>query len=581
MDILHIGTRALHQPGRRLIASLLATALLMSGCSTPMDARKDASYQSHAHALDRPATRPVRSLSSFSDSLMCMDRLFRDAQIPTTLITSKQIPDFSGRVPVATKDMIITAISQMSRLSNAFRYVDFEVDIARQDTVQNLTTILLNNNQIRLQRPALYVSGAVAFVDQNVINNRFDVGTSASRLETGYSRDKSATIIGMELHLGDFRSRTLIPGLDSANEVIVGSGGQGLDLAGRIGDYGWQFNVGRDYTQGSGAAVRTLVELAMIELAGKWARVPYWQCLTLEQNHPDFQRQLRDWHDEGATAVQQALVMKSLRSGGYLTTETVKLPVNHPTVRAAIAKYQADQGMVVTGVVDFMTYERALRNYVTLGDKGQLLRVGWNTGNTEPAIPSVADGQVTAAPTGPALGAEADPLHLNLQIKNLVADKTVFEQGTQIFLSATVSRASHLYCYMQASNGGMVRLLPNATNPSSLVSANQTVRIPDWMVPSPGFVLDAGQPGEEAVMCFATGEDVLPRLPENMQAPGLAVIAGMSGMDSVEAAFSQATEGGIPVAKQRMQWRVTPKRVVPVAAPAPAPAPASAAAAKR
>lgn len=579
MDILHIGTRTLRQQGRCLVATLLATLLLVSGCSTPMDARKDASFQSYAHASDRPTTRPVRSLSSFSDSLMCMDRLFRDAQIPTTLITSKQIPDFSGRVPVATKDMIITAISQMSRLSNAFRYVDFEVDIARQDTVQNLTTILLNNNQIRLQRPALYVSGAVAFVDQNVINNRFDVGTSASRLETGYSRDKSATIIGMELHLGDFRSRTLIPGLDSANEVIVGAGGQGLDLAGRISDYGWQFNVGRDYTQGSGAAVRTLVELAMIELAGKWARVPYWQCLTLEQNHPDFQRQLRDWHDEGTTAVQQALVMKSLRSGGYLTTETEKLPVNHPTVRSALAKYQADQGMVVTGVVDFMTYERALRNYVTLGDQGQLLRVGWNTVNTEPAIPSVADGQVTAAPTGPALGAEADPLHLNLQIENLVADKTVFEQGTQIFLSATVSRASHLYCYMQASQGGMIRLLPNATNPSSLVSANQTVRIPDWMVPSPGFVLDAGQPGEEAVMCFATGEDVLPRLPEAMQAPGLAVIAGMSGMDSIEAAFSQATEGGMPVAKQRMQWRVTPKRAVPVAAPAPAPA--SAAAAKR
>lgn len=575
MDILHIGTRALRQPGRCLIASLLGTALLMSGCSTPMDARKDARYQSHAHALDRPATRPVRSLSSFSDSLMCMDRLFRDAEIPTTLITSKQIPDFSGRVPVATKDMIITAISQMSRLSNAFRYVDFEVDIARQDTVQNLTTILLNNNQIRLQRPSLYVSGAVAFVDQNVINNRFDIGTSASRLETGYSRDKSATIIGMELHLGDFRSRTLIPGLDSANEVIVGSGGQGLDLAGRISDYGWQFNVGRDYTQGSGAAVRTLVELAMIELAGKWARVPYWQCLTLEQNHPDFQRQLRDWFDEGQPAVQQGLVMKSLRSGGYLSTETGKLPVNHPTVRAAIAKFQADQGMVVNGVVDFMTYERALRNYVTLGDKGQLLRVGWNTGNTEPAIPSVADGQVTAAPTGPALGAEPDPLHLNLQIENLVADKTVFEQGTQIFLSATVSRAAHLYCYMQASHGGMVRLLPNATNASSLVSASQTVRIPDWMVPNPGFVLDAGQPGEEAVMCFATSEDVLPRLPGNMQAPGLAVIEGMTGMDSVEAAFGQAAEG-MAAAKQRMQWRVMPRRAAPPAAPAtPAPAAAS------
>jgi len=572
-----MNTTTIHSSTRRprpvglLALVLLAAAVLLAGCSTPFNARRDAAFQTYGHAADRPTVRPVRSLSSFSDSLMCMDRMFRDAEIPTTLITSKQIPDYSNRVPVATKDMIVTAISQMSRLSNAFRYVDFEVDIARQDTVQNLTTILLNSNQIRLQRPALYVSGAVAFVDQNVINNRFDVGTSASRLETGYSANKNATIIGLELHLGDFRSRTMIPGLDSANEVIIGTGGQGLDLAGRISDYGWGFNVGRDYTQGSGAAVRTLVELAMIELTGKWARVPYWQCLTLEQNHPDFQRQLRDWHDEGKPAVQQALVMKSLRSGGYLSAETEKLPVNHPTVRSALAKFQADQGMVVTGVVDFMTYERALRNYVTLGDKGQLLRVGWNTGNTEPAVASVADGQVTAAPTGPALGAEADPLHMNLQIENLVADKTAFEQGTQIFLSATVSRASHLYCYMQASQGGLIRLLPNATNPSSLVSANQTVRIPDWMVPSPGFVLDAGQPGDEAVMCFATGEDVMSLLPANMQVPGLMPIEGMTGMDSVEAAFSQATEGGMSVAKQRMQWRVTPRRVVPQpATPAPA-----------
>ncbi|MDI3511571.1 MAG: hypothetical protein PWQ61_2336, partial [Betaproteobacteria bacterium] len=191
-------------PGKwtRLTASLLGVVFLIAGCSTPMDARKDAPFQSYAHMADRPTQRPMRSLSSFSDSLMCMDRLFRDAQIPTTLITSKQIPDFSGRVPVATKDMIVTAISQMSRLSNAFRYVDFEVDIARQDTVQNLTTLLLNSNQIQLQRPALYVSGAVSFVDQNVINNRFDVGTSASRLETGYSQNRNATIIGMELHLG-------------------------------------------------------------------------------------------------------------------------------------------------------------------------------------------------------------------------------------------------------------------------------------------------------------------------------------------------------------------------------------------
>ena len=187
---------------------LLLATLALAACSTPSDVRHDAKFQSYGSMADRPTIRPVRSMSSFSDSLQCMDKLMRDAQIPTTLITSKQIPDYSTRAPVATKDMVVTALLQMSRLSNVFRYVDYEVDLVRQDTVQNLTNILLNNNQIQLQRPSLYLSGAVSFVDQNVLANRMNVGTSASRLDTGYSQNKNATVIGLELHLGDFRTFT-------------------------------------------------------------------------------------------------------------------------------------------------------------------------------------------------------------------------------------------------------------------------------------------------------------------------------------------------------------------------------------
>jgi hypothetical protein len=551
------------------LALLAALALLVAGCATPMDPREDANYQSYGHAADRPTGSPVRSISSFSDSLMCMDQLFRASQMPTTLITSKQIPDFSTRVPVATKEMIVTALSQMSRLSNAFRYVDYEVDISRQDTVQNLTTILLNNNQMQLQRPALYVSGAVAFVDQNVLNNRFDVGTSASRLETGYSRNRNATIIGLELQLGDFRTRTLIPGLDSSNEVIIGTSGQGLDLAGRIGDYGWKFNVGRDYTQGSGAAIRTLVDLAMIELTGKWARVPYWQCLTLEQAHPDFQRQLRDWYDEGDAGVRQGLVKRSLVSHGYLGAGGDALAVNSPEFRRALGRFQADNGMVVTGVVDFPTYERALRHFVALGEDGKLARVGWFPTSAEPiaATSTVAAGSasmVASAPGEVVYGTPAQPTRIDMQIKNIVADKSVFESGEQIFLSATLSKASHLYCYFSEAGGNVIRLLPNSTNPASLVSANQAIRIPDWMSPTPGFVLDTGLPGTEAVSCIATNEEALTKLPAPLQGQGLTVIDGYKGVSSVKEAFTKAL-GESGYVEQTLQWRVIPRRTPVVA----------------
>lgn len=550
--------------------AVLAILALLAGCATPMDPREDANYRSYGHAADRPTNRPVRSISSFSDSLMCMDQLFRASQLPTTLITSKQIPDFSTRVPVATKEMIVTALSQMSRLSNAFRYVDYEVDISRQDTVQNLTTILLNNNQIQLQRPALYVSGAVAFVDQNVLNNRFDMGSSASRLETGYSRNRNATIIGLELQLGDFRTRTLIPGLDSSNEVIIGTSGQGLDLAGRIGEYGWKFNVGRDYTQGSGAAIRTLVDLAMIELTGKWARVPYWQCLTLEQTHPDFQRQLRDWYDEGNASIHQGLIKRSLVSHGYLAAGGELLAINSLEFRRALGRFQADKGMVVTGAVDFPTYERALQNFVGLGEDGKLARVGWFPTSAEPVLaagaPPMRGQSASVVPetvrSEAVYGAPPPSPRIDMQIENIVLDKSVFESGEQIFLSATLSKAAHLYCYLSEAGGNVIRLLPNATNPASLVSANQAIRIPDWMSPTPGFVLDTGVPGTEAVICVATNDDVMPKLPAPLQGAGLTLVSGYKGVGSIKEAFDK-TLGDSGFVAQTLQWTVIPRRPAP------------------
>ena len=547
----------------------LAGAVWVTGCSTPMDARNDAAFQNQASISDRPVVRPTRSISSFSDSLQCMDVMLRDAQLPTTLITSKQIPDYSSRVSVATKDMVITAISQMSRLSNAFRFVDYEVDIARQDTVQNLTTILLNNNQMQLQRPALYLSGAIAFVDQNVINNRFDAGLSGPRVDLGYSKSRNATIIGLEMHLGDFRTRTLIPGLDSANEVIVGTGGQGLDLAGRIGTYGVQFNVGRDYTQGAGSAVRTLVELATIELIGKWARIPYWQCLTLEQTHPDFQRQLRDWYDEGDSVVQHQLVKRSLISRGYLSAGAEQLPDNSPMLRLAVARFQTDQGMVVSGVIDFTTYERALRNFVTLGTDGKLARVGWATTSATPVVAAAPPDATAAgaaasaaAPTQLAYGAAAPARTIDMQIENIMLERTAFEVGEQIFLSATLSRTSYLSCYLADARGTVIRLLPNSANPSGWVSANQAVRIPDWMSPNPGFIMDAAAPGTEGVACFATDEDRQAQLPEALRGPALKPITGYNRLEQINQVFAQAL-GADGYTGNAKYWQVVPRRPAP------------------
>lgn len=534
-----------------IIAGLLA---LVTGCSTPMDARRDSAFQSYAHAADRPVSRPVRSMSSFSDSLQCMDRMLRDAQISTTLITSKQIPDFSTRVPVATKEMIVTGLLQMSRTSNVFRYVDYEVDIARQDTVQNLTNILLNNNQIQLQRPSLYISGAVSFVDQNILNNRMQAGTSASRLETGYSQNRNATIIGLELHFGDFRTRTMIPGMDSANEVIIGNGGQGLDLAGRISDYGWQFNVGRDYAQGSGAAVRTLVELALIELTGKWARVPYWQCLTMEQTHPSFQRQLRDWFDEGAPSIHRTLVHQSLQAKGYIPPDIPVDGLDDTSFRKIVAQFQADHGMVVTGVLDFMMYERALRDYVSLDFTGQLFRVGWSS--SEQSKPSV----LSTKSSFPKISEKNALAKVDIQVENVLLGRNEFEVGEQVFLSVSLDRAGYLSCFLANPSGSIIRLIPNLLSSQSKVPGNFAVRLPDWLSPNPGYVIETTGVGTEGVLCLSVLDSKFDILPEALKAPAFTRLPGLNGFDDIVSQYKE-TLGESSIVHNRVMWKVGPKRV--------------------
>jgi hypothetical protein len=174
-------TRGVRRRAARL--ALSALAVVTAGCA--VSPRDHAPFFQALPVENRPVTAPVRSISSFSDSLACMDKMLGDYGKGTTLITSKIIPDASGKISVATKDMAITALSQMSRTSNAFRYVDYEVEALKQDTVQNLTTLLLNAGQMHLVKPALYISGAISYLDQNVMINRLGLGIAAERWEAG------------------------------------------------------------------------------------------------------------------------------------------------------------------------------------------------------------------------------------------------------------------------------------------------------------------------------------------------------------------------------------------------------------
>lgn len=539
---------------------LLSIALLglLAGCgSTPRDRVSDIEQ---TPTLNVPVTPPIRSMSSFSDSLTCMDRMLRDHQTAPVLITSKNIPDATGKVNVAFKEMVITGLSAMSRTSGAFRYVDYEVDAIKQDTVQNLTGLLLNAGQMQLKRPALYISGALTYMDQNVQVKRMGGGISASNWDAGFSNDVMSSALGLDLHIGDFGSRTLLPGLDSSNTIIVGNTALGGEAGGRIRKTGIQFNFGSEISQGTGPAVRTLIDLGLIELVGKWAQVPYWQCLSLDQTHPEYQAQMREWWDDMNAGSRLRLFQNALRSSGYYTGPVDGKP-NAP-LRRAIEHYQADQSVVVTGNVNFETYERLSRDYVRFDGAGHFVRIGW--GAPDKRVARAQGGGAQVEPDKQALdamkpqrdrvdmnAAQAPLPRLTVQLSNKEGQ---YALGDSMGFSFSVDRQAHVYCYYQDARSRVSQIYPNPLQKAQPVRGNAVLHVPDVNNPN-SFVVSLDEPGPEELLCLAADRDAMPGLPSGLKGPALQPIEGVNTVLQVLSAYRKVL-GERAFTVVRNQWSI-------------------------
>ena len=141
------------------LGSLLLASLL--GCASPQD----------APVISRPKSLPVVNITSFSESMRCMDNLFAQFGVREIIITSAGLPDATGEISTGTKDMLISAISRMSVRSNAFRFVDFDQNELDVNALQGLVGF---TDEFLV--PNYYIRGAITQLDEGIIAD--NVGAS-------------------------------------------------------------------------------------------------------------------------------------------------------------------------------------------------------------------------------------------------------------------------------------------------------------------------------------------------------------------------------------------------------------------
>ncbi len=465
---------------------LLVPFLLLSGCAViPPPAEE-------AYETVRPDTRPIRTFTSFTPALRCMDQLLANYYPndgPFSSIISKGVINKTDKeIGRDNRDVLISTIGQMSKRSKLFRFVNIDPT----NTTDLVVHSTLYGNLSGLQLPDYEIVAAITRFDENITVDSSGLGISLFDIDGGVARDQRVAVMTVDFNIAKPKSGVFEPGVTVSNTIAIVSRGAAVDLGGRFEKAGLAFNITLDRNQGAYSALRALIELSTLELLGQLAQVPYWRCLSIEQTNPEIQAQIRDWYDRLETEERVTFVQKVLKRTGYYRGPT------HGRVdgetRRAIARYQGSVGLLPNGTVDFSLYR-----HIVSGELHERLE-GLANG-------TLAAESVASEPAPPPLITIRTP-------------RQRYRVGELLNLTLEVSQDSYLHCYYQDAGGKVLKLYPNRFQPNAYMTGRRPVALPG----DGRYQLRFSGAGRERMLCLGSRDPIDEDLPAALE-PDLTPLA--------------------------------------------------------
>jgi hypothetical protein len=497
--------------GSRPLAAACVAALLGAACST-VQVTKEVDRTTE-EVKKGPERKPYRSITNFSAALRCMDNLMLQHGVRDVSVLVEDLTDQTKKVNAGTKDMLISAVSDMTRRSRAVRLVAYGQDSG------NLISFLRDAERKSAYAvvPQYDIRGSISQFDENVAKKSAEFGFGYSdELTAGYGRSATATILGLDLTVLNTADLSLVPGVASRNAVVIFKSGSGLDADARYKKLGVNFSTTLNKAEGNAQALRNLVELASIELAGKLTKVPYWTCLGADPGSPEVQEEMSDWFHameaDGAELI--AFLQKHMRLKGYYAG-----PVDgegSPELADAAVRMRTALGLSKEPKADFEVFKAVMD-----GKAPQ------------------ATGELAAAPRAQSqANAPREPIALAIATR---AGKGAYRRGEPVALTIRPSRDAYVYCYLHDEHNHVQRFFPNRFVQDPLVPAARPLELPGKMK----FQLVASELGKpETVACFAAPQDVLAGLPDPVRGADFEPLK-VGSLGEVREAFVAAGGGAL------------------------------------
>jgi curli biogenesis system outer membrane secretion channel CsgG len=365
------------------------------------------------------------------------------------MIAAGTIPDATGRLSPGLRDMVTAAFVRANRSSRTLVPTEAltlaQVPVQSSGAVTAGTGTVIALGEAPTGRNMLQVHGSLSQADRQVQGQTMQAGISFGENMFGISQNSDIANVGIDLHLTEADSRRILFSVSNAMTVRNRSRGANADFS--IRGVGVNLEIAFDEKEGLHQAVRTLVDLSVLELIGQWAEVPYWQCLQTDRGNPAVMRQIAAWYRGLGPAQLDEWMRRHLAAIGY--------PVPPPPASAApaIGAFQKDHGLVPNGQPTFETFAALM--------DGRLDRTPGAMATTATAV----------LPPMPA-AEPAGPIRLRLAVTETGFPEPLLQ------LTVEPDRVAWLACWYRDEEGGVWRILPSRHQPEKQAGPTPPIRIP-------------------------------------------------------------------------------------------------------
>lgn len=515
-----VNTRLAPTPAKRrnvmAKVSALAVALSLGACATVGSYEKDVIEKAEKQ-MKGPSQAPVSTQTSFASALRCMDIMFMNYGVRDLGVLVEDIPDTTRKVKAGPKDMIISAVSQMSRRSRGIRLVAFSINDQTLGAVVGFGT----RDKVIEDTPDFTIRGSVSQFDEAIVRKQGDVGVGIGKFSAGLAKQGSGSVLALDMSMINTNELTLVPGVISKNSVLVYKQGTGADGEVNTRKFGLNFSFVLAKSEGTAQALRTLAELATIELFGKLTKVPYWTCLGATDDEPTVMTELTDWWETMAAEpvsliayFQQQMFARGLYTGD-VTGEVDDALLN------AIGVYQQAMGLEATPNLDFNFFKTYLRtNHAETQKRAKAILEGSpvpvasaavQPADVAPAtdtgvqVASVQPQPLTTAPantTNTAMATAAPSANPTpfVYIANTHGKNVAHSRGQPYQVDVAIDKDAYLYCYLLDENRRVNQFFPNPAQPNAAVSAGTRIKFPGDF---PFRLVASPRGSKESIACFA------------------------------------------------------------------------------